>query len=74
MEFEMIVITKRTTGSEDGINVKMFDADPEPQRVEKLLAQVFVATGCAEYPKKAEKKMEPVPTIVKPALGPKEYK
>jgi hypothetical protein len=74
VEFEMIVITKRTTGSEDGINVKMFDADPEPQRVEKSLAQVFVATGCAEYPKKVEKKTEPAPAIVKPAIGPKEYK
>ena len=72
MEFEMIVITKRTAGSEDGISVKMFDADPEPQRVEKSLAQVFVDTGCAEYPKKAEKKVEPA--IVKPSVGPKEYR
>lgn len=79
MEFEMIIITKRTTGSEDGINVKFFDVDPEPQRVERTLAQVFLATGCAEYPKKAEaKKPEHVeetgPKNIKPAFGPKETK
>lgn len=51
MEFEMIIITKQTIGSEDGINVKNFKPDTEPQRVERRLAKVFIATGCAEYPK-----------------------
>ena len=74
MEFEYIIITRQTTGSEDGINIKIFNVEPDPQRVEKSLAQVFVATGCAEYPKKVEKKTEPAPAIVKPAVGPKEYK
>ena len=70
MEFEMIIITKRTTGSEDGIHVKFFDVDPEPQRVERRLAKVFIATGCAEYPKAKEIK----PEFTKPAAGPKETK
>lgn len=51
-----IIMKKNSTGSEDGINIKLFTASPEPQLVEENLAKVFVGCGIASYCEEPDKK------------------
>lgn len=50
MQFVDIIIKETCRGSEDGIVVKTFKADPTPQPVETKLAGIFVAQKWAVVP------------------------